>query len=627
MWMGNQQHIQESFGQFSRLVNNVAEVLYSASLEGPIRMEFINSRIESITGFDAEQICTGRIDWMELVHTDDRSGLLEAYENCKHTGKGFELEYRIVKKDGNICDVFDRAVPVFDDNGHICGIDGMITEITERKELLRKLQYSRSRYRKMVDNVPGIVYQFGLQPDGAIEFLFMSDRCREMFGIEPERIMRDSSILISRIEHEDRAEFYHQVAISSEKFTTHHWCGRVVIAGQTKWFQSIASPERLDNGSIIWDGLMLDVTHNKELEDEVKRIAKFPGQNPNPVMRVSNDGTIIYANSASKTLLDLWGSKIGHRIPGNVYEIVHSVIDSGLHDSVEISCGDTIFNIVFAPVNEYNYVSLYARDVTEIKNTEMELIKTNQILVEHDRLKSEFVSTVSHELRTPLFIFKNIISNAMAGVMGKISSRLYENLRIADMSVERLAKIISDLLDISKIESGTMELSISGFSIHTFVEEVAKSLLPLAEVKKITIETHIADDQLIVVADRDKIAQILTNLVGNAIKFIPVSGNVDIKVTAAVDNNVTISVCDDGPGLSAEESRQIFDRFVQGEILRGEGYHGTGLGLTIAKNLVELHGGKMWLETSHGNGCQFHFTIPVSAEQGQPQEDMELVAG
>ena len=137
--MGNQQHIQESFGLFSRLVDNVAEVLYSASLTDPVRMEFINSRVESITGFDAEQIRTGRIGWMELVHTDDRSALLGAYENCRHSGNGFELEYRIVKKDGNICDVLDRAVPVFDDNGHICGIDGMITEITCRKRAQREL--------------------------------------------------------------------------------------------------------------------------------------------------------------------------------------------------------------------------------------------------------------------------------------------------------------------------------------------------------------------------------------------------------------------------------------------------------------------------------------------------------
>jgi signal transduction histidine kinase len=371
---------------------------------------------------------------------------------------------------------------------------------------------------------------------------------------------------------------------------------------------------------------MLDVTHNKKIEDDVRQSAKFPGQNPNPVMRVSNDGTIIYANSASKTLLDLWDSRIGHRIPDNVYEIVHSVIDSGLHDSIEVSCGDVIFNIVFAPITEYDYVNLYARDVTEVKNAEMELIKANQILVEHDRLKSEFVSTVSHELRTPLFIFKNIISNAMAGVMGKISSKLYENLRVADMSIERLTRIISDFLDISRIESGIMELNISEFSIQVFVEEVAKSLLPLAEVKKIAIGTHVADDQLLVFADRDKIAQILTNLVGNAIKFIPVSGNIDIKVSAAVDNNVTISVCDNGPGLNAEESRKIFDRFVQGEIFKGEGYHGTGLGLTIAQNLVELHRGKIWVETSPGNGCQFHFTIPISAKQDQPQENMELVA-
>ena len=137
--MGNKQHIQESFGRFSRLANNVAEVLYSASLTGPIRMEFINNRVESITGFDAEQICTGRVDWMELVHTNDRSGLLGAYEDCKRSGKEFELDYRIVKKDGNICDVFDMAVPVFDDNGHICGIDGMITEITCRKRAQREL--------------------------------------------------------------------------------------------------------------------------------------------------------------------------------------------------------------------------------------------------------------------------------------------------------------------------------------------------------------------------------------------------------------------------------------------------------------------------------------------------------
>lgn len=581
----------------------------------------------AVTGYSAQDFVKDPSRWISMVLPGYRDLVKEENQGAISDGQAKQIEFKIRKADGAIRWIRDTIIPHCDKEGAVCRLDGFVEDITERKELLQELQYSRSRYQKMVDNVPGIVYQFGLQPDGAIEFLFMSDRCRDMFGIEPERIMRDSSILISRIEHEDRAEFYHQVAISTEKFTTHHWCGRIMIAGQIRWFQSIASPERLDDGSIVWDGLMLDVTYNKKFEDEVRQLAKFPGQNPNPVMRVSNDGTIIYANSASKTLLDLWNSQVGHRIPSNIYEIVHSVIETGLHDNIEVSCGDTIFNIIFAPITEYNYVNLYARDVTEVKNAEMELVKANQILVEHDRLKSEFVSTVSHELRTPLFIFKNIISNAMAGVMGKISGKLYENLHVADMSIERLTRIISDFLDISRIESGIMELNISEFPVRAFIEEVAKSLLPLAEVKEITIGTHIADDQLLATADRDKMAQVLTNLVGNAIKFIPVSGNIDIKAATDADNNITISVCDNGPGLTAEESRKIFDRFVQGEIFKGEGYHGTGLGLTIAKDLVELHGGKMWLETSPGNGCHFHFTMPVSAKQDQPQEDMELAVG
>ena len=152
-------------------------------------------------------------------------------------------------------------------------------------------------------------------------------------------------------------------------------------------------------------------------------------------------------------------------------------------------------------------------------------------------------------------------------------------------------------------------------------------MLPLAEAKEITIKRHIADDQLLVNADMDKITQVLTNLIGNAIKFIPSGGNIDIKVTGAVDGDITISVCDNGPGISPEENRKIFERFVQSEILTGPGHHGTGLSLSIAKELVELHGGKIWLKTSLGNGCQFHFTIPVSANKTQPQEDTELVTG
>jgi len=137
--MGNKHNTQESFGQLSRLVNNVAEVLYSASLTGPVRMEFVNSRIKSLIGYTADYICASGIDWMDIVHPDDRTRVEAAYENCRHTGQGFAIEYRLVRKDKGICDISDRAVPVFDDSGHICGIDGMIKEITCRRRAQREL--------------------------------------------------------------------------------------------------------------------------------------------------------------------------------------------------------------------------------------------------------------------------------------------------------------------------------------------------------------------------------------------------------------------------------------------------------------------------------------------------------
>jgi len=291
----------------------------------------------AVTGYSAQDFVRDCSLWLSMVLPGYRDLVEKENIRAIEDGRAKPIEFKIHKADGTINWIRDTIIPHRDKNGSICRLDGFVEDITDRKEILQKLQYSRLRYQKMVDNIPGVVYQFTLQPDGAIEFLFISDRCRELFGIEPERIMRDSGVLISRIDPADRAEFYHQIAVSSEKFATHSWCGRITIDNQTRWFQSIASPERLEDGTVVWDGLMLDVTRNKDIEDEVRHIAKFPGQNPNPVMRVSNDGTIIYANNASENLLDLWHRKVGQRIPAEVYEIVHNVIESGLHDNTEVS--------------------------------------------------------------------------------------------------------------------------------------------------------------------------------------------------------------------------------------------------------------------------------------------------
>jgi signal transduction histidine kinase len=283
------------------------------------------------------------------------------------------------------------------------------------------------------------------------------------------------------------------------------------------------------------------------------------------------------------------------------------------HD-IEVQCSDRVFSIIFSYVPDAEYVDVYGSDITKGRRAEMELIKKNEILGEHDRLKSEFVSTVSHELRTPLFIFKNIVSNAMAGVMGKVSHRLYESLKMADRSIDRLSRIISDFLDISRIESGEMKLRKAVMPMQTVVSEVVSSLEILASAKDIDLITNLGKNELMVDIDRDRIVQVLMNLIGNAIKFIPVSSKINVDVIDC-EGEVQVTVRDNGPGLSEEEAEKIFDRFVQVHQFAGPGEHGTGLGLAIAKELVQMHNGRIWVESTPREGCCFFFTLPKCDSQ------------
>ncbi|MHC4158775.1 MAG: PAS domain-containing sensor histidine kinase [Planctomycetota bacterium] len=214
-----------------------------------------------------------------------------------------------------------------------------------------------------------------------------------------------------------------------------------------------------------------------------------------------------------------------------------------------------------------------AKDITERKRVEQER-------KEQARLKSEFVATVSHEIRTPLSIFKNIISNALAGVMGQLSPKLRENLEMANRTINRLTRIVSDFLDISKIEAGKMKLLRTQFDIQLAIADSVNSLGPLADKKNIELRSYMPGCELLIDADRDRIEQALINLISNAIKFAPEDGH-------------------------------VFDRFVQIEKQVGPGEHGTGLGLSIAKEVVELHGGKIEVESEPGQGTTFTIFLPL----------------
>jgi PAS domain S-box-containing protein len=245
-----------------------------------------------------------------------------------------------------------------------------------------------------------------------------------------------------------------------------------------------------------------------------------------------------------------------------------------------------------------------AKDITEKKRYERRL-------KELDKMKSDFVSNVSHELRTPLTSIKGSVDNMLDGLTGSLNEKQVRYLARIKSNTDRLSRLINDLLDLSKIEAGRVEIRPAFLPVAALAEEVAEQLKPLAAEKLIQIEVAAPDPSMTVWADRDKVTQVMTNLLGNAVKFTPQDGKVTVEIEKNSNGYVQISVADTGPGIFPEEANKIFAKFYQIADIDKQRPKGSGLGLAISKALVEMHGGKIWLESKVGGGSTFCFTLPA----------------
>ncbi len=235
-----------------------------------------------------------------------------------------------------------------------------------------------------------------------------------------------------------------------------------------------------------------------------------------------------------------------------------------------------------------------------------ELKQKNHQLEEMDRLKTEFIFTVSHELRTPLTTIREGVALVLDGELGPLNEEQVDMLSTVLEDVDRLVRIVSDFLDFSRIESGRLVLDLQEVSVRDMIQQAIKSLAPLAEVKGIELRSSCED--LLCWCDRDRIFQVLLNLIGNAIKFTE-TGYVEVRAFCQ-DNEIWFCVEDTGPGVPDEFKEKIFDKFFQVGRKERAGGQGTGLGLPISKGLVELHGGRIWVEDREEGGSRFYFTVP-----------------
>jgi len=527
-------------------------------------------------------------------------------------------------------------------------------DIRSRARTQEALGESEERFRQMAENIHDIFWIRDLQSG---QYIYVSPAYEKATGHTCERLYKEPLSWAEFIYPEDRQRMLS--AVATEKGHFHQEYRIIRPDGEVRWFTAKAFPVCNARGDIYREvGVARDISERKRAEAALRqseeRYRSLFEFSPTPIwvydretlrfLAVNNAAIEGYGYSREEFLAmtikdirplediprlmeNLASQTEGHRGFG-VWR--HRKKDGHVIDVEVTSC-----TLTFAG-RPADYV--LAKDITERRQIEEErqhhqtqVEQQNRELelrrVEAERatqLKSEFLASMSHELRTPLSAIIGFSELLEETATAGSDDKQLRYLRHVTKASRHLLDLINDILDLSKIEAGQLELQPENFLLAEAVPEVLSTIGSLAMKKRIRVETAIAAEAA-VYADRVRFKQVLYNLVSNAVKFTPSQGEIRIE-SAPEGNMIRVTVADSGIGIAAEDQNVIFDEFRQVGVSTKGVKEGTGLGLAITRRIVERHGGKIWVESAPGQGSRFSFTFP-RGERTSPKTKQAVRAG
>jgi PAS domain S-box-containing protein len=622
--------LRRSEAQLRMLVERTSDWLWETDAD--LRFTYSNPKVKQLLGYEPEEVL-GKSP-AELAMARERPGVEEIIAHLKKAPQPLSgLIHHCVAADGREVILEIGAEPIFE-AGHFCGMRGIARDVTARQSVEEAVRRSEEKYRSLLANLPDVVWTL----DATMRFAYISPNIERISGYSLDEITRYGARLFLDCIHPDDAEKVGQAlqALFARGEPYEVECRIRTKNGEWRWIHDRALVTYERDGVRCADGLLSDITERKRAEEALRKSeqrAKLISETIEDVFWMADTDIyqMVYVSPAYERI---WGRSREslYKDPKSFLQAIHPEDRSRVLSDLEREKSELPFDHEYRiirpdgslawiwdrgfPVRDANnrvglYVGL-AQDITERKRAAAEIERAKEAAEAASRAKSEFLANMSHEIRTPM---NGILGMAELALATGLTPEQREYLEMIKSSADSLLVVINDILDFSKIEARKLDLEPRAFNLEEVLGPALKVLGLQARAKGLELNLHMQPGlPERVIADADRLRQIVVNLVGNAIKFTQ-RGEVTVRATCNPDDLGTawlrFSVQDTGIGIPPEKQQTIFDAFSQADGSVTRRYGGTGLGLSISRRLVEMMGGRIWLESVPGEGSTFHFTVPL----------------